>query len=182
MMAADAASIGGRVRRDGGPRPAGAGYQVRPNGARARREGGFTLFEIMIALAILGGSMFLLLDAHYRAMRLHDSTQEEILAADLMVSALGQAELETLSDMKGKDGDFGKRFPGYSYAYDAQMDPENDPGFWTVTVTLKGPDGERQMTMAFYDVLRGQTAAGGEFGDKGLGPNANTQNTGGNNQ
>jgi prepilin-type N-terminal cleavage/methylation domain-containing protein len=148
----------------------------RAGAARVSRAEGFTLFEIMVALAILGGSMFILLDAHYRAMRLHNSTLEEVVAADLMLTALGQAELETLSGMKGDEGDFGKRFPGYSYVYDAQMDTENDPGFWTVTVTLKAPDGERQMTMAFYDVLRGQTpGAGGlqgQFGQQGLGSTA----------
>ena len=77
----------------------------RQTSRRPARDAGFTLLEIMIALAILGGSMFLLLDAHYRAMRLHESVLEEIVATDLMMSALGQAELETLAQLKGKEGD-----------------------------------------------------------------------------
>lgn len=140
-------------------------------------ERGYTLFEIMVALAILGGAMFVLLNAHYQGMRLHDSTVEELTAANLMSAALGQAETEIMSGEKGDGGDFGKRFPDYSYTYDAQADTENDPGLWTITVTLKGPDGERQMTVFAYDILRGQTpAAGGMQGTFGNEMGSRTRN------
>mgnify|MGYP002682402214 CR=1 FL=1 len=41
---------------------------------RSARTGddGFTLLEIVVALAVIGGVMFILLETHFRALRLYD--------------------------------------------------------------------------------------------------------------
>ena len=141
--------------------------------------GGFTLIEIMIALAILGTALFILLDSHYSALRLYDHSWEKIAVSDMMAKAIGEAQAEILAGKRTGDGDFGKRHPGYSYSFSGQSDDENDPSFYTVLVTVNTPDGgANEMTLYFYDTTGGLAASGplqpGGRVTAGLGRNTDT--------
>ena len=60
----------------------------------ARHDRGFTLIEIMAAVAILGTGLLVLLDAHYAALRLFNDAREAVLMQGFLGRTLGQAEVE----------------------------------------------------------------------------------------
>lgn len=118
-----------------------------------RSDHGFTLVEIMVALAILGGSMMILLDTHYGAMRLFGDAREETLMQQFLDRVLGEAEVEVLAGTLSGSGDFGKRYPDYKYTFEATPsgDDEMVP-LYAVTVTVDGPTESRSMEMLVFSV------------------------------
>ncbi len=121
-------------------------------------QGGFTLAEVLVALAILGGGMFVLVNAHFSALSLHMFTQDEVDARMLLEIAVARAEMGVAAEELSGGSDFGPRYPGYSYTYDAQPmgDSENpfmmDIEFYNVTTTLSSPDGET-VSLQFHTFL-----------------------------
>ncbi len=109
---------------------------------------GFTLAEVLVALAILGGGMFVLVNAHHGALQLHLITQEEVHARMLLELTAARAEMGVVAEELSDSGDFGPRYPGYTWTYEAQPmgDVDNpymlDVEFFSVTATLQAPDGE----------------------------------------
>lgn len=121
-----------------------------------RGRAGFTLVEILVALTILTGSMFVLVNTHYSALNLHLMTAEQVDARVLLESTVGRAEMALAGKELSGGGDFGSRYPGYSWTYEAQeMGGEegspllSDTVFYKVTAMLTGPDGESQ-TLEFF--------------------------------
>ena len=119
----------------------------------ARRDGGFTLIEIMAAVAILGTGLLVLLDAHYAALRLFNDTREAVLMQGFLERALGQAEVEVMMNELEGSGDFGKRYPDYSFSFTAQpLQEEDETPLFLVLVTVKGPGDTRSMEMLVYNL------------------------------
>jgi len=116
---------------------------------------GFTLIEVMGALAILGGSLLVLLHAHFAATSLYEQTQQQVILRGLFEQAVGFAEIGLLSGELSGSGEFSKRYPDFSYSYEAAQVGEADDNFvmlYQVNVTLKTPDGEnKSITMMIYD-------------------------------
>jgi prepilin-type N-terminal cleavage/methylation domain-containing protein len=121
-------------------------------------QGGFTLAEVLVALAILGGGMFVLVNAHFSALSLHMFTQDEVDSRMLLEIAVARAEMGVAAEELSGGSDFGPRYPGYSYTYDAQPmgDSENpfmmDIEFYNVTTILSSPDGET-VSLQFHTFL-----------------------------
>jgi len=109
---------------------------------------GFTLIEITVALAILGGGMILLVSAYYSAMQLHILTTDEVDSRMLMENAVGRADIGVMSGELSGGGNFGPRFPEYTWSYSAQpmanfFAPHlQDTQIYQVTATLHVPGGE----------------------------------------
>lgn len=83
-------------------------------------QGGFTLPEIIAAMAILGTALLILMDAHYGALRLFADTSDEIFMQGLLERAMGEAEMEVVAGKLEGSGDFGKRYPDYKFSFTAQ--------------------------------------------------------------
>ena len=101
---------------------------------------GFTLLEVVVALAILGSSMFILLQTHLNALNAHDRQKTKVTMNHLTVLALGRAELEIASGTFDGSDDFGDRWEGYSYEFDAQPFGETYPNLYEVTLRIATPD------------------------------------------
>ena len=113
---------------------------------------GFTLIEIVVALAILGTSLVLLLESQYGALRMYDEARQEATLQMLVEQACGTAEKEVMIGGASGSGDFGQRWPAYSYSYSAaQLEANQMPGLFEVTVDVTGPDAEKQMVFYVYD-------------------------------
>ena len=116
-----------------------------------RSNQGFTLMEVMVALAILGGGVFILLQAHYAATRAHLDMREEVMVQGLMEQAMGMARVELASGNGSGSGDFGKRYPNYEYSFEAvALSEDENPGLYEVVVILEGPDEAREMIIMMF--------------------------------
>lgn len=130
---------------------------------RKHTANGFTLTEVLIALTILGGGMFVLVNAHFSALSLHMDTQKEVDARMLLEMAVARAQMGVAAEELSGGSDFGPRYPGYSYTYDAQQmgDAENpymmDIQFYSVTATLSTPDGE-SVSIQFHTFLNPESS------------------------
>jgi len=119
---------------------------------RPRNNGGFTLIEIMVALTILGTAAFILMQGHLTALTLHASTVEEVTMRQLTEAASTQAEAETLIGNLGGGGDFGRRFPDYSWSYSAAKTGESEVLLYEVNLVVTGPFEERRLSFFTYNI------------------------------
>jgi general secretion pathway protein I len=72
---------------------------------------GFTLLEVMIAMAVLGIAMLALLALHHQSLRSVIQAQEITRAAMLAQAVMAQAELERFPELGTTQGDFSTLFP-----------------------------------------------------------------------
>lgn len=121
------------------------------NGRSRRNQQGFTLIEVMFALLILGSGLFVLLEAHYNALHRHVELRDEVLLRRLTQQALGLAEVQVLAGTLEESGDFGPRYPEYTYSFEAaEAGSEDHIGLMEVQVRVAGPAGERAMTALIF--------------------------------
>jgi len=132
-------------------RPAGHNAGTAGRAAIARC-GGFTLLEILVAVAILGTALLVLLEAHYVGVRLGVYAQEEVTMNNLLQQAVAQAEVEVLAGNAAGSGEFGARLEGFSYSFEAQQIGEDERvALFEVLVSVEGPEETRAMTLYVYD-------------------------------
>jgi general secretion pathway protein I len=77
-----------------------------------RRARGFTLLEVMVAMAILGIALLGLLGLHHQSMVSVIRAQQTTRAAMLAQAVMTEAELERFPDLGMTSGDFEAAFPG----------------------------------------------------------------------
>lgn len=121
---------------------------------RAGAQAGFTLMEIMAALAILGMSLFILLQSHYSALSLYESTTHEVHMRELLERAMGMAESQAMGGELSGEGDFGARYGDeYTWRYEAAHAGEDElVQLYEVNVAVRGPDGsERLKSFLLYN-------------------------------
>lgn len=120
---------------------------------RANDAAGFTLMEVLAAVAILGTAMFVLLDAHYTAMRLNDILTEEVNLRQLSETVIARAEVEVLAGNLSDAGDFGPRYSDYSWSFEAVLVGE-DPliPLYGVNASVRGPVEERNYKFMIYNL------------------------------
>lgn len=116
------------------------------------RLNGFTLIEVLAALAILGVAMFVLLDAHFSALKLHETMDEEVIFRQLSERTASLAELEVRAGNLSGAGDFGTRHPGLAWSYEALPSGSDDTILlYEVNVTITAPEEDRQLKFFVYD-------------------------------
>ncbi|HSZ23493.1 MAG TPA: prepilin-type N-terminal cleavage/methylation domain-containing protein [Candidatus Sulfotelmatobacter sp.] len=76
------------------------------------RARGFTLLEVMVAMAILGIALLGLLGLHHQSMVSVIRAQQTTRAAMLAQAVMTEAELERFPDLGMTSGDFQAAFPG----------------------------------------------------------------------
>jgi prepilin-type N-terminal cleavage/methylation domain-containing protein len=122
-------------------------------GARIKQNSGFTLVEVLAALAILGGAMFILLNTHYSALRLHEEMASAVLRRELMERVVSEAEFKVLTGTLTEAGEFEGRYAGYSWSFNGTptggSEDETPLPFYQVEATLRTPDGEEE-SLSFY--------------------------------
>jgi general secretion pathway protein I len=82
-----------------------------------KRAGGFTLLEVMLAIAILGIALTGLLGLHHQSMQSVIRAQDFTRASMLAQAVLTEAELERFPELGTTNGDFQASFPGQFQDY-----------------------------------------------------------------
>ena len=77
-----------------------------------RRARGFTLLEVMVAIAILGIALLGLLGLQHQSMQSVIRAQQSTRASMLAQAVMTEAELERFPDLGRTSGDFESSFPG----------------------------------------------------------------------
>ena len=79
------------------------------------RQRGFTLLEVMVALAIIAIGLTALLGSHSQSVSLAEEADFFTTAALLAQKKMTELELAGLGDLSYDAGDFGEDFPGYRW-------------------------------------------------------------------
>ena len=113
------------------------------SGQRTNNTRGFTLIEIMAALAVLGVALFVLMQSHYGALNLHSIMEDEVMMRHFLESTVGNAEAAILQETLSDSGDFGARFPGYTWSYEGSLVEEGTGmELYDVSATVTSPGNE----------------------------------------
>ncbi len=120
--------------------------------SRRHMHRGFTLIEVVVALAILGTGVVILLESHYGTMNLFVTAQDSANAEYVVGQALARAETEVLSGTLKGDGELGPALADFSYTFEAAAQDEVEtPGLFEVTVTVHGPNLDQTVNYLVYN-------------------------------
>ena len=76
---------------------------------------GFTLLDVMIAMAIIAIALTAVLGSQSQSVSLASEAKFSTTAAFLAQGKMATIEAEKLDDLADDSGDFGKEFPGYTW-------------------------------------------------------------------
>jgi len=107
-----------------------------------RPHAGFTLLEVVVALAILAIALIALLTLRNRDIALQAHARHIVTA-----TALAKLKMEEINRVEGardqeRSGDFGERYPGYRW--ESTIDAAAQPGWLQVRVEVHWREGARQ--------------------------------------
>ncbi len=111
-----------------------------------KNHSGFTLLEVVIALAVLAVALVALLTLRNRDIALQAHARHLVTATSLAKQKLEELSRVTEADRQQSSGDFGERHPGY--VWNQEMQPTLVPAWLEVTVTVSWPEGARQEQVA----------------------------------
>lgn len=80
-----------------------------------RRNGGFTLLEMMIAVSIIAIVLTAIYRLHSQTLMMNSEARFQTMAPLLAQGKLAELELLALSDLADGSGDFGEDLAGYSW-------------------------------------------------------------------
>jgi general secretion pathway protein I len=107
-------------------------YQGRPS---AVAQAGFTLLEVMIAVALIAIALVTLIGAQAQSVSIASASRFDAMAsllAQWKLTDMSRQEFEILSN---ESGNFGKDYPNFSWKAEVNEVGENETG-------LKGSDGQ----------------------------------------
>jgi type II secretion system protein I len=106
---------------------------------RSSTDGGFTLLEVLVAVAIAGMAIVMLLQAHSGSMALYEECREMVIAQHLIRELISGIEVSGYPGDIEQEAEEKERFPGFSWRLTCKMVGPELPGVYEVAVTVKGP-------------------------------------------
>ena len=107
--------------------------------ARTKLSGGFTLLEVMVALAVLAIALTSIYRLQSQTALMSVSARFYSLAPQLARAKLAETERQEFKDIASGSGDFGEDYPGYSWRVaveDIPTDLITDKKYHWVAITL----------------------------------------------
>lgn len=85
------------------------------NRIQKRKSFGFTLLEVMVAMAIIAIALTAVLGSQSQSVSLASEAKFNTTAPLLAQSKIAEIEVAEQDDLAGGSGDFGEDFPGYTW-------------------------------------------------------------------
>ena len=79
---------------------------------------GFTLLEVMIAVALIAIALTTLLGSQSQSVSFANSAKFETMAALLAQSKMSEVTMQKAGALTSDNGDFGEDYPGYAWSMD----------------------------------------------------------------
>ena len=79
------------------------------------KKKGFTLIEVMIAIAIIAIALVVILHSYGLGISMANESQDFSLATLLAQGKMAEIELEGFPEVGGEEGDFGEEHPGFTW-------------------------------------------------------------------
>ena len=99
---------------------------------------GFTLLEVMIAVALIAVALVTLLGSQSQSVSFANSAKFEIMAALLAQSKMSEITIQDADSLSSDSGDFGDDYPGY--AWEATVSDVSIEGVEAISDYLKQID------------------------------------------
>jgi len=131
-----------------------AGVLTRSRRVRRSAGGGFTLLEVLIALAILSLAGTALVEAHLGSMYLWGRARESVVARELLQQMMAEAEIEDISGGKYDQGEI-EEGPNAGYTWEIEsggFDQSDLSALYEIVCTVTAPSGRKYtLTYIRYD-------------------------------
>ncbi|MBW1836281.1 MAG: type II secretion system protein [Deltaproteobacteria bacterium] len=79
------------------------------------KTNGFTLLEIMVAISILVLVLVTVFKMHIQTLAMHNTARFQTSAPLLAQKKITEIETKNIDELVSDSGDFGDRFPGYTW-------------------------------------------------------------------
>ena len=111
---------------------------------------GFTLLEVLIALAIIAIVLITCVRAQNQSIRLHQLSRDMTIATILARQKMGEIEVVGFPELGEDDGDFGDAFPGFTWKTTVSMTPFEEARRIDLSVVWKEGTRERRVDVIAY--------------------------------
>jgi general secretion pathway protein I len=91
------------------------------------KHAGFTLLEVMFALAVIAATLVVVLGSQSQSLSLATETKFTTTAIFLAQHKMAELETGNPADLSADSGDFGEDFPGYRWELDVSDAPPVEP-------------------------------------------------------
>ena len=106
--------------------------------AARSKNSGFTLLEVMVAVALMAVALTTLLGSQSQSVSFANSAKFETMAALLARGKMSELVTQGSDELSGAGGDFGEEYPGY--AWEAEVSDFTIEGAESVSDYLKQID------------------------------------------
>jgi len=114
-----------------------------------KSHGGFTLLEIMVAIALLSGLIITIIISLNYHLSIVDMDKDATIATLLAREKMEEIKIQGIPDRH--EGDFAPRFHGFHWRYDTEEVPIK--GIQKIYLTVSWAKGEK-VSMETYDVKK----------------------------
>jgi len=128
------------------------------DGRRCKGGEGFTLLEVMVALAVVAIALLAVYRMHSQTLFMDTRGRFDTTAAMLARQKLADIDTSNLKDLTSDSGDFGDEYPGYGWRIESEdvtsdLFKKDGPVLKRITVTISLNGGESQFTVTTYRYL-----------------------------
>jgi general secretion pathway protein I len=130
----------------------------RRDGCRCRGQAGFTLLEVMVALAVMAIALLAVYRMHSQTLFMDTRGRFDTTAAMLARLKLADIDTSKLQDLTSDSGDFGDDYPGYGWQVESEdvtsdLFKKDGPVIKRITLTISLNGDEARFTVTTYRYL-----------------------------